>query len=971
MSIAGFPLAAPFLTALAAAWLDQAAHAGRDPADGLILLPSRRAARAAAAGFLEVAGGKPLLLPRILALGAVDEAALSLAGALGLPPAIPAAERIAMLAALILARNGADGAPTRVPDTLRLAGDLASLIDEADRAEIDLASALPEVVAPELAAHWQKTLDFLQIVTHAWPEILAERGMLDPTARQRRLLDAQTSAWQAAPPAAPVWLAGLAAASPALSRMARVVAGLPQGAVILAGFDPDLTEASWAALDDLPTHPQAGIKHLLTAMGARREEVVPWPAKGCTSSEARVALLRRAFLPAVALGTWQTPFTGTTAGLLRLDARDEQEEARSIALALREALELPNQSAALVTPDRKLATRVAAELARLGIRAEDSAGEALVATPPSVFLRLIAAALASELAPAPLLALLKHPFAAAGLPPAACRDLARRLEIATLRGPRPEPGFTGLRFAADQARDGDLPNFVARLQACLQPGLAAFAAIVVNPAALADAAIETAENLARTDEKTGAEILWSGESGGMLAELLADSLPTLVSLPDMAPGDLGDLLDAVIDDTRLRRPRSHDQHPRIAIWGILEARLQYVDTLVVGGLIEGVFPAESDPGPWLSRPMRRKIGLPPAEDRIGEAAHDLISLAAVCPKVILSASRRQNRAPAVASRFLARIDAMLAGSSMILAPHPAAAWARALDQPAARTERPRPAPRPPGTHRPLRYSISEIATLMADPYSIYAKRVLGLRELACLDKETDAALFGNIVHDGLAEFHAGAGPDAPEGLTRLSNALERAMRHHRPRPALAAWWSARLDRLAAWIIETEQTRRDNHGSPAKIALERPAEWQIGEFLLRGRADRIERRADGSIAIIDYKTGQPPNDAKVEAGTAPQLVLEALMAMEGAFGPEFQGPVAELAYWRLSGGATEGDIKPLFKGNTEHLHSVITKAGFALPDLLRLYALETTPYLDRPHPSRATYDRVYAGVSRRAEWDDGI
>ena len=259
---------------------------------------------------------------------------------------------------------------------------------------------------------------------------------------------------------------------------------------------------------------------------------------------------------------------------------------------------------------------------------------------------------------------------------------------------------------------------------------------------------------------------------------------------------------------------------------------------------------------------------------------------------------------------------------------------------------------------------------MADPYAIYAKLVLGLRELACLDEETDAALFGNIVHKGLEEFHASIGPDTPDALSRLSNAFERAMRHHRPRPALAAWWAARLDRLAAWIIEIERARRGNHGSPAKIALERPAEWRIGDFTLRGRADRIERGADGSISIIDYKTGQPPDDAKVEAGTAPQLVLEALMAMDGAFGPEFQGPVAELAYWRLSGGATEGDIKPLFKGDTAHLHGVITKAGFALPDLLKLYALATTPYLDRPHPSRATYDYVYAGVSRRAEWDDG-
>ncbi|HET9147089.1 MAG TPA: double-strand break repair protein AddB, partial [Acetobacteraceae bacterium] len=844
------------------------------------------------------------------------------------------------------------------------------LIDEADRAEIDLASALPRVVAPELAAHWQKTLDFLEILTRAWPAILAERGALDPARRQAMLLDAQGAFWKANPPQAPVWLAGLSAASPALARLARVVAGLPFGAVIPAGFDPGLDDTSWEALNGSPTHPQAGIKHLLTAMGARREEVVPWEWAGAANHPERVALLRRAFLPAESLAAWQTPSEGGTGGLYRLDARDEQEEARAIALALREALEIPGHSAALVTPDRGLASRVAAELARLGIRAEDSAGEALAATPPAVFLRLIAAAVASELAPAPLLSLLKHPLAAAGLPAATCRDLARRLEVAALRGPRPAPGFAGLLFTLDQLGKPDLAAFAARLQRVMQPILAAFAAMAMNPARLIDALIEAAEGLAETDEEPGASRLWAGESGGALAALLAESLPALETLPDMDPADLGELLGAVIDDTRLRRPRSHDAHPRIAIWGILEARLQQVDTLVVGGLVEGVFPAEPDPGPWLSRPMRRTAGLPPPEDRIGEAAHDLTGLIAACPTVILSAPRRQNRAPAVASRFLARIETMLAGRGEFLPAHPAALWARELDQPRSRTECPRPAPCPPAAARPRRYSISEIATLMADPYAIYARRVLRITRLPALEEETDTALFGNIVHDGLREFHEqNADSNAPDAESRLANAFERAMRAHRPRPALAAWWAARLDRLARWVITTERDRCASRGRAAKIAVERDAEHRIGEFILRGRADRIERCADGSISIIDYKTGSPPKPGEVEAGTAPQLVLEALMAMDGAFGPEFQGKVSELAYWQLSGGAREGSLKPLFDGEPHRLGEVIAKAAHALPRLLERYALDATPYLDAPHPSRRTFDRPYSGISRRAEWDE--
>lgn len=948
----------PFLPALARAWLDEARRTGRDPADGLLILPTRRAARAAAAAFL-TANAAPLIMPRIAAIGAADEAALGIAAGLELPPAIPTEERRTILATLILRMGGADGAPTRLAEALTLADDLALLIDAAAQAEINLAETLPGIVAPDLAEHWQRTLDFLSIVTRAWPDILAARGTVDPAHRIRLLLDAQASHWLEAPPAHPVWLAGLAVATPAVARLARVVSGLDQGRVVLAGFDPDLPEAAWNALPESPTHPQAGLHRLLTAMGAVRDDIAPLEPDAATVHANRVALLRRAFLPSASLDLWQTPLDGSSDGLFRLDAADEQDEARAIALALRAALDSPGRDAALVTPDRALAMRVSTELLRLGIRAEDSAGEKLADTPPAVLLRLLAATQNSNYAAVPLLALLKHPLTRAGQTASACRDFARRLDL-LFRARLPEPGFAALHHASETTQNPDIVDFIADLQRRLEPLMTLCAPRVTPPGPLLSGLIEAAEAIT--------EDLWAAEAGAALSEHLAAQLAALEGLPDVAPTELAPLLDAVLGSARLRRPRARDANPRVAIWGTMEARLQSVDTLILGGMVEGVFPAEPDPGPWLSRPMRRSAQLPDDATLIGEAAHDLTSLIAACNHVILSAPRRKGRAPAVPSRFLARISLVLQGAGQALAIHPAADWSGLLDQPATREPRPRPAPRPPAAARPVTYSISDITTLLADPYAIHAKRILRLNPLGALNAETDAAMFGTIVHDGLKSVTADpAWARSATAETTLAAAFERELKRPRLRRALEAFWRVRLERIAGWIVAIEQERIDEHGPPDTIKVEHSGLWQFDRFTVSARADRIEQRGD-AVAIIDYKTGSPPKDPAVELGASPQLPIEAVIAEIGGF-PDLAGTVDELAYWKLSGGATEGETRVLFNADTGRLRAVIDAARQQIPVLLTHYADPATPFLDAPHPGRKPYDQPFAGISRRAEWED--
>ncbi len=960
MKLGAFPAEASFLPALAKHWLEQ----GGDPSDGLLILPSRRAAQGLAGAFLAQNDGKALLLPRIIAFGAIDEAGLTLAGALDLPPAIAPIQRQAILAQLILRLNGKNGAPNKLHAAWALAADLATLLDEADYAEIDLGATLPGVVAAELASHWQMTLDFLKILTLHWPNILAELGSTNAAARQVALIDAQTKAWRDAPPAHRVWMVA-SSGNPGISRLAHTVAGLEQGLLLLPGYDFALSDDAWEALDD--SHAQGGIARLLTAIGARRDEVQPLTAPSSRVPDGRSALISRALLPAAALGDWQMPGNLETPGLTKLEAQDEAQNATAIAMILRETLEVPGRTAALITPDRGLAMRVTAALKRFGITADDSAGEPLAQTAPAVLLRLLCRAAMAEFAPLPLLALLKHPLTSAGLPPDICREHARKLERNALRGPRPSPGFDGVKFRLEQSgRGGAEIGFLDRFELLLRP---LSLPVSVNPAIALRALLEAAENIAATAEQSGAARLWSGEAGVALSELLLEALTALESLPDISPKDLSDLLDEMLSGAVVRKPRTKDGHPRIAIWGVQEAALQSVDVAVLGGLVEGVWPAPAEPGPWLSRPMRKAAGLPPGEQDIGQAAHDFFSLVSSCTEVILAAPARRERAPAVPARWLTRLEAMLAGGDAPLRRHDAASWALQLDLPTSRIPRPKPQPCPPQAARPTTLSISDIATLMADPYAIYANKILKIRELDPLDAESDPQFFGEIVHAGLEEFFA-----APENFKHrdaaklLENAMLRAMREKRPRAALEHWWAARLARIAVWILETELARRSERGVPAAIGLEQSASLIIlGKFELKGRADRIERGADGGISIIDYKTGSPPSAQAVKDGTAPQLALEAVMAEAGAFGADYTGKVLELAYLKLSGRHAAGEEKTLFGKKPEILREVLDRAASAVPELFEKFSRADTPYLAAPHPQRATYADVYAGISRRAEW----
>ena len=969
----------PFLDELARWWLARST----DPiqqAQGLILLPTRRAARSLTDAFIRIADGRPLLLPRIGAVGALDEAPLAMAGVLDIPPAIEPMQRLATLTRLVMKLEGRFGAPATADRAWTLAAELARLLDEAHREGVDLASVLPTLAAEAYATHWGETLQFLQIVTNFWPQWLQDHGRVDTAARGVALLDAQTAHWQAAPPDYPVIVAGTAGGNAALARLMQTVSRLPQGMVVLPGLDLAMPDETWDALE--PSHPQAGLRALLAAMAATRADVAPWTLghEADPPQTGRTTLLNRALLPARALGAWREPMHPDVTGLERLEPADEQEEAVAIALVLREALERPGAQAALVTPDRALAGRVAAELSRYAVVVDDSAGEPLADTPPGTFLRLLVQAVADGLSPVALLATLKHPMTALGLPPAECRRLARRLELRVLRGPAPPPGLAGLRAALWKAGDddGSLADLLGRVETRMGPLLALTSGGDVPPAAALIALIRAGESVADTNEEPGAARLWALEEGEAVAQHLAALAAALPVLPPQPVATLPGLLDAsfegaVVRSRRALRGRPGDEHPRVAILGLLEARLQSFDTLVLGGLAETVWPPATDPGPWMSRPMRQAAGLASPEETVGQMAHDFALLACAAAHTVLSCPRRRDGAPAVPARWLARIDAFLGGHGLALPHSPAAAWARLLDQPDGEpqpVDPPRPCP--PVSHRPRTLGVTEVETLLRDPYGIYARHVLRLRALSPLEEPVENADYGNVVHNAIAAWVQGLPETYPtDAAERLRAEMDQALADQVLRPALVAWWRPRLHRIADWVAALEEERRLR--APAVVGVELNGIWTVPgitpPFTLRGRADRIERRPDGRLTVLDYKTGVVPKNRAVSGGYASQLPLEAAMVADGAFGPDIAGIVDELIYWRLTGGLIPGEVVPIGSAK-EPVADLTDRARTGLAALVRRFDTPGQPYLSQPDPGQAPRFTDYAHLARVLEWSAG-
>lgn len=943
-----------------------------------IYLPTRRAVRDFPEVFARELGGAALL-PEMRPLGDVDEDEFLFDTAsddLTLAPAIAPIRRRLLLAQLVR-RFRQDSDPLTFAQAASLAGGLAKFFDDAETQGADL-SQLENLVPEHFAGHWRKVWKFLDIVRENWPAILEAEGAMDPSERRNSALAALAARLESHPPQGPVIAAGSTGSIPATAKLLRIIANLPKGAVVLPGLDRELDEDSWNELE--PGHPQYGLKLLLGGIGVTRKDVRDWqPVQA--GSPAREALLREVLRPAPTTDAWRAiaekgsdEITKGLNGLSIVEAAHPGEEATAIALILRGVLEDKGKTGALVTPDRNLARRVAAEMRRWNVEIDDTAGRPLVNTPPGTFLCLLAEAADQHFAPVPLLALLKHPLTSGGEATADFRRHVRELDRFVLRGPRPDPGLAGIARAitAEEKDARERESGSAKTLAALGAWFARLTKILKpiedcigdGAAAIADLTachITAAEALAATDTQDGPSILWRGDAGNSASELAA---ALALAAQDIDPIEASSypVLFRALAEQRAVRP-TFGRHPRLAILGPLEARLQSYDTVVLGGLNEGTWPRAANVDPWLSRPMRDKLKLEQPERDIGLAAHDFAALAAG-PRVILTRALKAEGSPTIPSRWLQRLWQLTTGLGIVkhLTPdEPYEHCARALGEPTGPAERMKPPrPKPPLAQRPKNLSVTEIETWLRDPYAIYAKHVLGLRPLDPLDAEIGPLERGTAVHKALETFMREFGDHLPEdAVLRLIDISRQVFRDTGvPKSALAVW-QPRFIRAAHWFTGEERKRR---GAIKDIYLEIAGQREFpGGFILRCRADRVDVLRNGTAAIIDYKTGEPPSDKQVKTLT-PQLPLEASILAAGGFEEIAAHETDELIYIRFSGDASAGKIRWL-----KDVKTLISSAEADLTDLIALFADENHPYLSRVRPFRADQPGDYDHLARVREW----
>src|SRR5262245_19615074 len=764
------PAGQPFLTALARALLagnlptPGAARPGPfELADVTLLLPTRRATRALQEAFLAAGDGSALLLPRIRPIIGSGEDATLLASALELvdgrgetEPAIGEIARHLALAKLVLRWSEAERAgsgpeadiaaylPTaaRTPaQVARLARELARLMDTIEIEDVDYAG-MRTLVPDTYAEHWERTLAFLGIVTEHWPAHLAQHGVVSKMQRDKALVLAQARQWRQSPPDAPVIVAGVMSSVPAVTELLRAVASLPNGALVLPGLDQRLDEESWQTIVPAhPEHPQFGLKKLIDALGVRREEVLALPGDAPTAAQrGRAGLVSEAMRPAPTTEKWhrfatqadRNEMEEAVAGVSVLEPPSAEDEAEAIALILREAAETPDRTAALVTPDRVLARRVAVRLEAWGLTVEDSAGEPFAKTAVGALLDLTIEAAAKRFEPVALTSLLKHPLCRLGMPAVELRRAVRALELAAFRTPYFGQGLAGVAAALERAQAdmreskrrhrvvrGLRPDdwrtarkLVKELGRVFRPLEALFQSSAKTAlSTIATAHVEAAEALGRGGSDAEVASLWQGEAGEEAAKLFATLLDANVPAPEITAADYPEFYRSLVGNESVRARVAG--HPRIAIWEPYESRSQQPDVAILGSLNEGTWPQAADPGPWLNRPMRATLGLPAPEERIGAAAHDFTSHLAAS-RVVLTRAAKVDGAPTVPSRWLLRLEALVKGMGPSLDPEtPWLAWAAQRNAAGSRKRLRAPEPRPPVAVRPRQLSVTTIETWIA------------------------------------------------------------------------------------------------------------------------------------------------------------------------------------------------------------------------------------------------------------------
>ncbi|MEO0371067.1 MAG: double-strand break repair protein AddB [Pseudomonadota bacterium] len=933
-------------------------HPPEDLARVQVIVNTRRMARRVRTLF---DAGPPCLLPKIsLVTQPADDWFLA-----DIPEVVSPLRRRLELVQLVTALL--DSQPGLAPrnSIYDLADSLVKLMAEMHGEAVD-PGAIDTLDISDQSGHWARITTFLSIIRHYFD---VERAP-DPEDRQRRIVDALIELWRTNPPKHPIILAGSTGSRGTTHALMQAIAQLPQGAVILPGFDDHMPDQVWDALRGAQTqedHPQYRFSALFQALDMSHRDVLDWVSTQPVIP-ARNSALSLAMRPAPVTDQWLTEgpsLSGISEAfedVTLIEAPTQRIEALVIAMRLREAAE-NGEKAALITPDRALTRQVSAALDRWNVTADDSAGIPLHLSAPGRFLRHVAEILHRPLSCELLLTLLKHPLTHSGGNRGPHLRLSRELELYLRRNGPPFPTVQSINAWATGVKDPFARPWVDWLLGTV------FMDPMEETANLSDLTkshIQRATGIAAGPDCEGAGALWEGEAGREAQKIVSELAGNAEFGGRMRPMDYATLFHSILSSAQVRNAR--DPHPDIMIWGTLEARVQGADVLILAGLNEGSWPEAPSPDPWLNRDMRRQLGLLLPDRRIGLSAHDF-QQAALCKNVVLTRSMRSDDAETVPSRWLNRLQNLLSGL-------PEQGGKKALEEMCSRGKTwlqraelleakivsdpaQRPSPCPPTAARPKQLSVTQIKTLIRDPYAIYARHVLRLRPLDPLMRVPDALLRGIVVHEALEGFVQNTKDDLTAVTAEgFMNAIAAKLEEAVPWAEARLMWEARLTRRADDFVEREATRR-TIAQPGLLETRGKSELTDLGFTLTAEADRIDIDANGRLHIYDYKTGDPPSE-KVQRAFDKQLLLEAAIAERDGFGGLPPAPVARAVFIGLGNGKPE-EPAPIDTESPDVVWDEFHR-------LISVYMGEKRGFTARRAPQSVQHDGEYDHLARFGEWD---
>jgi ATP-dependent helicase/nuclease subunit B len=910
------------------------------------------------------ADGNAGLIPRITLLGELGQSPAFRDFPKAAAPLERRMDLISLVASLI------DAQPDLAPRSslFDLAESLAGLFDEMQGEGVSMEDITGLDVANS-SGHWERAKSFIEI---AGKFLDARVDALDPEARQRAVIGKMLADWKVDPPQHPILLAGSTGSRGTTAILMRAIARLPQGAVLLPGFDRDMPKSIWDGLADdsarqfsQEDHPQYRFAKLLADLEVPLSDVDDW-SDAAAVDLARNKVVSLALRPVPVTDSWLTegPELGdlqdAMAGVTLVEAPTPRMEALAIAMRLRQAAQ-DGETAALITPDRMLSRQVSAALARWNIVADDSAGLPLQLSPPGRFLRHVADLFTQALTAESLLTVLKHPLTHSEVDRGPHLLFTRELELRLRRyGPAFPDEAALMAWAEKQTLPGaaDWAAWVARVLCDQeQPG-------AHEAGDLMQLLMDRAAAFAAGPSGVGSGELWLQNAGREALKVCARFREAVQVIPEVNARDFADLFGGVLSRGEVRNPDA--PHPSVLIWGTLEARVQGADLLILAGLNEGSWPEAPSPDPWLNRQMRAQAGLLLPERRIGLSAHDF-QQAIAAPKVWVTRAVQSDDAQTVPSRWLNRLLNLMDGLKDQRGPDAIAAmtargadWlarAQALEAPIDAVPAPRPSPRPPAEARPRQLSVTEIKTLVRNPYAVYAKHVLGLKPLDPLTKTPDARLRGIASHQVFEDFVKGW--DAANSVDDLVACARTIFEADVDWPSARLLWEARLSRTAPEFVRDEAKRQADavsHHYEIKGASDIP---ELG-FRLVGQADRIDMDARGGALLYDYKTGAIPTKDQQKRFDM-QLLLEAAMVLRGSFEGISPRHIERAQY--LGVGSKIATVDAPLEEMTP------TRVWLELTELVGSYLDANKGFTARRAMEKASDEDAYDQLARYEEWSE--